>query len=140
MEVCATRVPRAKLFQADGCEGVSRVAWCVSEPFEARPPSTTTYVQPTPQRKHTCESLPSQILNYSTIRQALRRSRDCRVSIILWSSSGSWKYCSPDPFVMGYATLLATMSQLPRGYHRRCGGCTALFVQLAHSNPQPPSP
>ena len=129
--------------QADGCEGggVSRVAWCVFEPFQARPPSTaslpTSYV-----RHHAtylyCRSPPDQILNYNWTGPA----KELRLSIADHTLVAFWKHGSTVlqmPSSWAVQTLLATMSQLPCGHFRRCGRCTALLVQLAPSNLQPPS-
>ena len=131
-EVCATR---AKLFEVDGCEGggVSRVAWCV---FQARPPSTASL--PTSYVRHNttylyCRSPPVQILNYNWTGPA----KKSRLSIADHTLVAFWKHGSTVlqmPPSWAVQTLLANMSQLPCGHLRRCGGCTALLVQLAHSN------
>jgi hypothetical protein len=79
-----------------------------------------------------CRSPPGQILNYNWTGPA----KKSRLSIADHTLVAFWKHGSTVlqmPSSWAVQTLLATMSQLPGGHLRRCGGCTALLVQLGYS-------
>lgn len=109
--------------------------------FAARPPSTasllTSYVRHNTTYLYS-RSPPGQILNYNWTSPA----KKSRLSIADHTLVAFWKHGSTVlqmPSSWAVQTLLATMSQLPCGHLRRCGGCTALLVQLDHSKLLPPS-